>query len=88
MMKIKKIKREAKMLDLELIIQILENNDLNIIIKAKGTKPIVNDEDVRNKINELAILIKEKMILIGREIRKEEEVKKNGRSNKNSKRFI
>lgn len=78
MMKIKKIKREAKMLDLELIIQILENNDLNINIKAKGAKPIVNDEDVRNKINELAILIKEKMILIGREIRKEEEVK-NGR---------
>lgn len=82
MMKIKKIKREAKMLDLELIIQILENNDLNIIIKAKGTKPIVNDEDVRNKINELAILIKEKMILIGREIRKEEEVKNDGRRNK------
>lgn len=78
MMKIKKIKREAKMLDLELIIQILENNDLNINIKAKGAKPIVNDEDVRNKINELAILIKEKMILIGREIRKEEEMK-NGR---------
>lgn len=73
-----KIKKEAKMLDLELIIQILENNDLNINIKAKGAKPIVNDEDVRNKINELAILIKEKMILIGREIRKEEEVK-NGR---------
>ena len=68
-----KIKKEAKMLDLELIIQILENNDLNINIKAKGAKPIVNDEDVRNKINELAILIKEKMILIGREIRKEEE---------------
>ena len=83
-----KIKKEAKMLDLELIIQILENNDLNINIKAKGTKQIVNDEDVRNKINELAILIKEKMILIGREIRKEEEVKNNGRSNKNSKRFI
>lgn len=82
MMKIKKIKREAKMLDLELIIQILENNDLNINIKAKGAKPIVNDEDVRNKINELAILIKEKMILIGREIRKEEEVKNDGRRNK------
>ena len=77
-----KIKKEAKMLDLELIIQILENNDLNINIKAKGAKPIVNDEDVRNKINELAILIKEKMILIGREIRKEEEVKNDGRRNK------
>ena len=82
MMEIKKIKREAKMLDLELLIQILENNDLNINIKAKGAKPIVNDEDVRNKINELAILIKEKMILIGREIRKEEEVKNDGRRNK------
>ena len=88
MMKIKKIKREAKMLDLELIIQILENNDLNINIKAKGAKPIVNDEDVRNKINELAILIKEKMILIGREIRKEEEVKNSGKDDRNSKRFI
>ena len=83
-----KIKREAKMLDLELIIQILENNDLNINIKAKGAKPIVNDEDVRNKINELAILIKEKMILIGREIRKEEEVKNSGKDDRNSKRFI
>lgn len=77
-----KIKKEAKMLDLELIIQILENNDLNINIKAKGAKPIVGDEEVRGKINELAILIKEKMILIGREIRKEEEVKNDGRRNK------
>lgn len=83
-----KIKKEAKMLDLELIIQILENNDLNINIKAKGAKPIVNDEDVKNKINELAILIKEKMILIGREIRKEEEVKNSGKGNRNDKRFI
>lgn len=88
MMKIKKIKREAKMLDLELLIQILENNDLNINIKAKGAKPIVSDEEVINKINELATLIKEKMILIGREIRKEEEVKNSGKDDRNSKRFI
>ena len=73
-----KIKKEAKMLDLELIIQILENNDLNINIKAEGDKRIVTDKDIKNKINELAFLIQEKMILIGRKIRKEEEMK-NGR---------
>lgn len=73
-----KIKKEAKMLDLKLILQILEKNEININVKAEGDKRIVTDKDIKNKINELAFLIQEKMILIGRKIRKEEEMK-NGR---------
>ena len=73
-----KVRREAKMLDLKLILQILEKNEININVKAEGDKRIVTDKDIKNKINELAFLIQEKMILIGRKIRKEEEMK-NGR---------